>query len=52
MRAMAGRSWLVSAFFGVIAGDVVAYRLWHGLAGDLAPGLFQGWHAELAREAG
>jgi hypothetical protein len=35
-----------------VAGDVVADRLRHGLAGDLPPGLFQGWHAELADKPG
>jgi hypothetical protein len=36
----------------MVAGDVVADRLRHGLPRDLLPGLFEGGHAELAGEPG
>src|SRR5689334_2231352 len=38
--------------FAVVASRLVADCLRHGLAGDVLPGVFEGWHAELAGEPG
>jgi hypothetical protein len=42
-----GRSRIASGIFLAVADDVVADRSRRGLPGDLLPGLFRGWHAEL-----